>query len=438
MGIFRAYGYAGIISAGPWVISIFGIIGLSFLKYFDVIPADLIQKFQISITYLIAFSLVFSSFTQHSFTRYISDREYERRFDMILPNFNGALLVLTVLAGIFGLSFSMLFTHQTWIYRILFASSFVVLCNIWFTTNLLSGIKAYKTLLFVFFLGYGLTILLGYFFRDYGLEGLMTGFFIGQFILLFGMLVTLFRHYAPEYLVDFDFLKPGRIFMVLVFVSIFYNLGIWVDKFIFWYAPFASHAVIGPLRSSLIYDVPIFLAYITIIPGMAIFLFRMETDFVECYRQYYSSIEEGETLFNIINARQRLTDVARRGLFDIIRYQGLTIFAAFIMGPQILAWLRISKHYIYLFNIDIVGTALLVIFLALLNILFYLSRIKKALFLCVLFFILNAGLSLLTLYLGVFYFGYGFVIALLVVDLIAAVMLDFDFNRLEYEVYMQH
>lgn len=63
--------------------------------------------------------------------------------------------------------------------------------------------------------------------------------------------------------------------------GLFYNLGIWVDKFIFWLHPVTGSTVIGPLRASLVYDLPVFLAYLAIIPGMAVFLVRMETDFVE-------------------------------------------------------------------------------------------------------------------------------------------------------------
>lgn len=437
LGVVRAYGYAGIISSGPWVISIVGIICLNFLKYFEFIPVAHIQQFQISVTYLVALSLIFSAFTQHSFIRYVSDRLYEKQFDMILPNYNGVLFFLTALSGLVGFGISLFFIHQTWMYRLLFASSFVVLCDIWFTTNLLTGLKNYKTLLFVFFMGYGLTILFDYVFQNFELEGLMCGFFMGQSVLLFGLMVALYRFFPSNSFIGFDFLKHGRVFLSLIFVGLFYNLGIWIDKFIFWYSPFTSQSVIGPLRFSMIYDVPIFLAYLTIIPGMAIFLFRMETDFVDCYKQYYSTLEKGEPLFNIIKARYDLIDVSKRGLFDIIRYQGITIFIVFILGPQILTFLKISKYYVYLLNVDVVGTSLLVIFLALLNIIFYLDRMRHALLLTGLFFLLNLIFTLITLHLGVFYFGDGFVMALLIVDVIAAILLDHDFSQLEYLTLMK-
>ncbi|MGD9107699.1 MAG: exopolysaccharide Pel transporter PelG [Gammaproteobacteria bacterium] len=438
LNIARAYGYAGIISAGPWVISICGIIALDFLKYFDITQASIIQQFQVSITYLIALSLIFSGFTQHSFTRYVADRLFEKKFDYVVPNFNGVLLVLTAVSGLFGFILAnVFFLQQDFYFRLFMSGSFVVLCNIWFTTNLLSGLKNYRSILLAFFVGYSISVYLGYLLRFHGLDGLLGGFFVGQFVLLAGMLIILYYYYPSNRIIDFDFLRPGRVFFTLVFTSLFYNLGIWVDKFIFWYSPLTSHSVLGPLHISVIYDLPIFLAYLAIIPGMAIFLFRVETNFVEYYNYYYDSVRNGDTLFNIIGARYQMADAARQGIFDIIRIQGITIFTIFILGPKLLSFLHVSKHYIYLLNIDIVGTSLLVIFLALLNYMFYLDRRVSALVLNVLFFVFNAILTLWTIHLGVFYFGYGFVLALLLVNVIAVLILNHDFDNLEYITFMR-
>jgi len=436
--ILQAYSYAGILSAGPWVISIFGILCLNLLKYAEVYKVHQISQFQTSITYLIASSLIFSSFTQHSFTRYISDRLFQRQIRYIVPNFNGMLFLLTVASGILGFALAiMLFPKQDSLYRILLGGSFVVLCNIWLATNLLSGLKAYRTILTVFFLGYGLTIGIGYFLRNFGLDGLMIGFFVGQSILLAGMLVMLFIYYPSNRFIDFDFLRPGKIFISLVFTSLFYNLGIWIDKFIFWYYPATSHAVLGSLRVSMIYDIPIFLAYVTIIPGMAIFLFRMETDFVEYYKKYYDAIVEGGSLTHIINMRVQMIAAARRGIFEIVRIQGFFVLMVIVLGPQILNLLGISSHYVYLLNIDVIGTGLLVVFLALLNLFFYLDRRKETLILTGLFLLLNTLLTLVTLKLGIFYFGYGFVCSVLIVNILAIILINYDFKRLEYITFMR-
>jgi len=436
--IFRSYSYASILGAGPWIISILGIVGLDFLKYTDISSTIFVRQFQVSITYLIAFSLILSSFTQHCYTRYIADRLFEKEHDRIIPNYNGVVFILIILSGLIGFGLApILFKQQGFYYQLLMASSFVILNLIWLATNLLSGLRNYKAILFVFALGYGLTVLIGYWLKNFGIDGLLTGFFIGQFILLFGMVITLYYYYPSNRLMEFDFLSKNRIYISLVFTSFFYNLGIWIDKLVFWFYPNTSESIIGPLRASIMYDMPIFLAYLAIIPGMAVFLFRMEADFVEQDAKYYHAVRSGDTLKNIIQLRYKMIDVARQGIYDIIRIQGLVIFLVYIFGGKILSWLNISRHYVYLLNIDVIGTSMLVVLLAILNILFYLDRRKMSVLLTGLFVGLNLIFTLITIKLGVFYFGYGFVVALLITNIIGALVLNNSFSNLEYQTFMR-
>lgn len=57
--------------------------------------------------------------------------------------------------------------------------------------------------------------------------------------------------------------------------------------------------MIGPLRTSILYDLPILFAYLSIIPGMAVFPVRIEADFAERYERAYEAIRGGETLQHI-------------------------------------------------------------------------------------------------------------------------------------------
>jgi len=64
----------------------------------------------------------------------------------------------------------------------------------------------------------------------------------------------------------------------------------------FWYFPDTSEPIIGPLRASVIYDLPVFMAYLSVIPGMAVFLVRIETDFAEFYERFYDAVRTGGSL----------------------------------------------------------------------------------------------------------------------------------------------
>jgi uncharacterized membrane protein len=433
-----AYGYAGVISAGPWIIAILGILCLDFITAFDRGGSDVLIYFRILITYSIASSLIFSSFMQHSFTNYVADRLFEKAYHAILPAYNGGLILLSWAAAVFGyVSMMWLFPGESILFKFVVTGIFIVLCDIWFTTNLLSGLQRYKVILMVFLIGYSSTVGFSYLFRHMQLLGLLSGFLLGQFILLLGMILIIYRGYPSQLLVHFSFFKNFSRVMLLISVSFFYQVGIWADKFIFWFAPSTSHAVFGPLRASNIYDTPIFLAYLLMIPGMAIFLFRLETDFVDVYHEYYKSFERGDTLSSILRTRYQMVQNARNGILDVVRIQGLTLLLIFLVGTQILMWLRVSTYYIYLLDIDVVGTSLLIVFLGLLNLLSYLNRMKQAFILTFLFAVLNIIFTFMTIDLGVFYFGYGFVAALVVISILATLFLDYNFNRLEYITLMQ-
>jgi hypothetical protein len=106
--------------------------------------------------------------------------------------------------------------------------------------------------------------------------------------------VLVLREFNPHRrLIAFDFLQPKSLYGTLVLTGFLYNLGIWADKLMFWAYPDTSQVIIGGLRASLIYDIPVFLSYLSIIPGMAVFLVRIETDFVEYYDKFFTAVRQG-------------------------------------------------------------------------------------------------------------------------------------------------
>ncbi|MEW5791104.1 MAG: exopolysaccharide Pel transporter PelG [Pseudomonadota bacterium] len=437
LGLLQAYAYAGLISSGPWILSILGVLLLGVLSLSVVIPKFLVTQFQTSVTYLISSSLILTGFLQPGFTRYISDRLFEQRTDRVLPNLNGLLLLAICIGGLFAfLIMFFLFPRQGAVYRLLMVANFVVLSAIWLVTILLSGLKEYKVIVGIFGLGYTITLCAGLLLRPFGLDGLMTGFFIGHFVLLAGMLVVVVRNYPSDRFIEFDFLGRGRIYPSLIWIGFFYNLGIWADKYIFWFLPETSQPIIGPLRASLIYDLPIFLAYLSIIPGMAVFLVRMETDFVEHYDKFYDAVREGGSLSLIRDTRNQMVRTARQGIFDIIKIQSLATLAVFVAGPALLELLHMSGLYLPLLYVDVVAAGLQVVLLGLLNVFFYLDKRKPVLLLTATFVLLNIVLSWLGIRLGPYFFGYGFALALLLTNALGMLLLDRDLDRLEYETFM--
>lgn len=445
LGSFRAYAYAGLIGSGPWILSFAGILLIHILGRRLGIPVRLITQFQTSVTYVIAVSLVFSAVLTLAFTRYASDRIYEGKPERVAPAFLGALLLLTIGGLALGSALAAFaFPGQSQAYRAFMIMSFVTLNGIWLSASLLSGLKRYLALVGLFGIGYAAVVAISLCLRGRGLEGLLGGFLAGHFLMLAGMLFLILRGFpivpgagaGTGPLLAFDFLARRHWYLSLTFTAVAYNLGIWIDKAYFWFAPHLGQPVIGLLRSSLIYDIPIFLSYVATLPGMAVFLVRMETDFAEKHRNYYGAIHSGATLAQIAEAKDEMVDTIRLGLLEIAKIQGLGALFAMIWGPTMLRWLGISPLYQRLLYIDVVAAGLQVVFLGLCNVLFYLDKRRAALGLSLLLLAANLLFTMASVALGAEFYGYGFAAALLIAVLAGLWSLDRNLHDLEFRTFM--
>lgn len=437
LGLMQTYAYAGIISSGPWVLSILGILVIGVLSVSIVTPDILITQFQVSVTWLIAVSLILTGVVQLAFTRFTADRHFEGKDESIMPAFNGLLLYQMLVSGAIGIVvITFFFTEQSVMYRLLMLTGFVVICDIWLATIFLSSMKQYKGILLLFALGYGIAVTAALLLRPFGLEGLLGGFVLGQFLLLIGMITLILRSYPAGRFFSLEFFSRKDMYFTMMAVGLFYNLGYWLDKFMFWLHPATGTQVIGPLHSSIIYDIPVFLAYLSIIPGMAVFLVKMETDFVDYYNRFYDAVRGGSSLEYIETMRNEMVYIVRQGIYQILKVQAIAALLLYIAAPTILHYLDISELYLPLLFVNLVSAGLQVVFLAVLNVFFYLDKRWETLFLTGAFVILNGLFTAVTLSLGPRFYGYGYAIALLLVNMTGFWVLSRKLDQLEFDTFM--
>ena len=435
-GLAKTYVYAGVISSGPWVLSILGIMLVGMISVSRINSPILVMEFLVSVTYLMSVSLILTGLLQLVFTRFVADRLYEKKQNTILPNLFGAIALTTVVSASFGGGLLLLFFEQNFVYQLLMLVNFIVLCNIWIIVVFTAGMKKYKTILSVFFFSYLTIVLTSFVVQSLGTNGLLIAFLAGHTLLLFSLLVLTVQEYDSDELIRFDFLKQKNIFPSLIFIGLFFNLGVWIDKWIFWFTADTSDTVSGVLRASVIYDLPIFFAYLAIIPGMASFLVKIETDFAEVYQQYFSAVESGETLEQIETLRVKMVVTIREAIYQIFKVQGSTVLIFFLLGPTMIEWLGISPLYIHLYYVDLAAVGMQVLFLAVLNIFFYLDFLKSALLMTAGLLIMNTLLSLISLQLGPMFYGYGFALSIIFMVFIGIMILSAKLNRLNYLTFM--
>src|SRR5690606_20235399 len=108
-------------------------------------------------------------------------------------------------------------------------------------------------ILLAFFVGYGIAVITALWLARYGLQGLMAGFVLGQSVLLMMLNGSVHRRFHSTKYLCWDMLRPGHAYPILMAVGMLFNLGVWLDKFMFWFANTGT-TIIGPLRASVIYD----------------------------------------------------------------------------------------------------------------------------------------------------------------------------------------
>jgi polysaccharide biosynthesis protein PelG len=433
-----AYGYAGVVSAGPWVLSIAGMLAIGVIAAGAAVPGrapDLL----VLITWSTAGSLIVTGPLQLVFGRFVADCIYERRHGRILPNLIGALELTTIASGVLA-SVAVLAFDESLLCRALLVATFVAFCDGWLLLVMLSGVKAHRAVVVVFAAAQLASIGGALALRRFGLEGLLFGFLTGQVGALFGMFILVARAFPgeqDEHGGRFDFLRPSRARLQLAAIGLLFYVGTWVDKVAFWLNPSTSTPAFGPLRASPLYDLPIFLAYLSAIPAVAVFFLRLEADFARRCGAFVRAVRDGAPLHRIEHIHRDMVACVRRGFVEILQVQGVTLVVILVAGPALLRAAGISPLHERLLVVDSAAVALQVVFLAILNVFFYLDERRPALVLIALFAAGNLVGTLVTQSLGPDWYGFGFATAAFLASAAGLPILSRKLERLDREIFMR-
>jgi uncharacterized membrane protein len=438
--IVKSYGYAAMLSSGPWISSIIAILIIGFLKNSLMDENDQVMAYQLIITYAYAFasSVMLTGFIQLPFTRYIADKIYQQREDLVLPSYFGALLVTIVIGMIFLFPLSLyVFPEQSILFILLVVYIFIVMTGVWLANILTSSLKFYHGIFISYFIIYSLIVIFSYYFGN-SMEMIMGIFLTGNVLLFIILTIFIIMNYPSSKLISFGFFKRKNFYWFLGFSGLFYSLAVWIDKFIFWYHPDTGTAILGKLHGSVVYDMPIFMAYLTIVPGMTLFFFRLEAYFSQKYDLFFNAVKKGGTLNMIFNYKNQMVDIIRQALRDILYLQTAISIIIYIYTPQIFSFLHIPLLYSNLFHIDMIGAQLQLGFISILSLLFYLDKRRATMWLSLLFLVLNGILTLLSIKLGPYFFGYGYALSLLIVFIISLWVIKKTLEDIEYETFLLH
>lgn len=433
----EVYTIGAILSAGAWLISMLGILIVGKLNIYLYHEVNDTGIYQVLLTYLISLTLIVSSPHHLVITRFSSDCIYTDEEEKIIPNFIGALFLNTFISLGFVLLFEKFFLRGiSSDLLLIIVFNFIILSNIWIVNILVSSIKEYKLAILAYFFSYLLIIVISIYIGKFGITYLLLAFLIGNIILFFILLFLVFRNYDLSFFISFEFLKAYKTYWHFVLIGLFFNLAIWADEYTFWYTDITSSVMIGNVRQSVVYDLPVSLAYLSIIPGMAIFFLRLEIDFAIVYEKYFKGVVEGATLAQLFLYKNEMIRILRITIKETLIIQGIFNIFLYLVSKPLFSLLNLPFSALPLFYVDLVATQAQLLVMNLLAFLFYLDRRKEALVVTFVLFVTNASFSKLSIILSPYLYGYGTAASMLIGSGIALIYLRKVVKDLEYETFM--
>ena len=216
--------------------------------------------------------------------------------------------------------------------------------------------------------------------------------------------------------------------------GLFYNLGLWIDKLIVWFV--LGETIFGHFKGYSIYDTPIFIAYLIIIPSLAYFLIQSETRFFLAHRKFFDSISH-ERLHNILQYKKDLIEILKDTLMKLLSIQFISSLTGFILSDFIGIWLGLSSQSVTILKILFFAAGGQVMFLYIIIFLMYFDLSHASFYLVLLFFCLNLILNLLFIYYPAVPLGTGYLIAILISFFTGLGLLMYSISDIEYSIFMR-
>jgi len=435
----RANLYASIVVAGPMILGILLLLGIKFIA--TRIGASIFEQdvVVVIITYSILFPLMLTSLVSFVSTRFVADMLYDENVERILPSMYGTIS-LCLLVGALGWGIFLAFSQAPFRYCVF---SFILFCEavvVWIQMTYINAAKDYRSAVIGFALGIGTGLLTGYGLAA-GLHletipSLLAGVCVAYGIMIISFTVILHNYFPIGKGSALRFLEWVEKYPSLILVGFCSTTGLFIHIMLMWTGPWGKQ-VIGLFYYAPGYDIPALLSMLTTVVTTVNFVTSMEVSFYPRYRQYFGLLNGGSTLSDLNLAAQQMVTVMKQELFYLAQIQLMVTILAISLASSVLLRLGLgfTPVMISLFQVLCVGYGLYAISNTMLLLLLYLSNYRDAALAALSLLLAAAVGTIVTIYLPHYYYGFGFVIASLVMFLIAWIRLSAYINQMDYNIF---
>lgn len=380
--------YSVLVTSGPWIISSAYLFWI--LSTFKNVPGFFLGV----VTYSFIFSMMIVGAFSFLLTRHLADLLFLKKYEEIFGTYKASLsitfLISLSVSGIFFIVNNSYTAEEI----ILGMYTFLAVSIIWLDVVFLEVVENYLGVIVSFLVGFSGAVILSFILENRE-TGLLISFDIGVLIILFMLSLLLFKSFGTKGEASFEFIRSSKKYPENPFIGIFYYTAVWVDDLIAW--GFYGKEIAPGFYFAKEYDMPMFLAYIFIIPTLALFVLLIETEFYSDYKKFYLNIMSNKRLQDIEIQHRRL----RASLTYSLKVIWVTQLVVFVIGMLISPLLNVyifkSDVATFVFRTGLFGSSMNAIFLTYLLIVLYFDYRNLALKATIITLIANATLSYVTM-----------------------------------------
>lgn len=436
-GALCGYVFSSLITAGPWLFTIFALGSIAFWGA-SLTSLEEMSVFRLIIVYNFSISLVTSGPFTLIVTRYISDKVFAndvREIPGVMLGSIGLLFAIQVLPIIYFYFFLADLPPQIALAAFV---NFFIISGIWLVSVFLSVLKDFTTITVTFAIGMLISTAASFYFgQNYPASGFLWGFNIGLGVIFFALIAKTLAEYSYASHNFFGFADYFKKYWDLALCGFFYNLAIWSHIWIMWLAP-ERQVLSNGFISYPYYDTSMFLAFLTVIPAMAIFFVNIETSFYEKYQFFYGEIRNHATYDQIENNQKDILNTLFESSRNMVVFQGILSLVAIFLAPTLFDLLGINYLLLSIFRIGVLAAFFHILIMFLLIILFYFDFRKLSLGVAIILFITNSSFTYATMNMGFPFYGYGYFVATLVTFALTYRVTFHYLEKLIYQTFVKN
>ena len=415
IGQVAATGHAAFVTAGPWLVTVLAL-GLIQRYIVFVVTEQDAYLLQALIIYAFCLTLLVTAPLTTAAIRASADDLYERHIHRIRGNFILALtlgclvclgLSLPLFAFGFGLSGADL---------MLASAGAGAIAMVWPSIAFASMVRAYLVISLSFAAGLiisvGLTLALAA--RELGVGVQAAGFGAGlglTAIALASTVIGTFPGAMPSLRQSLLHLAlRARNHGAMVCGAFLAVAAVWADSWVVWAGPLGKAAGNG-LPTAPFYDSAMFMARLSILPGLIAFLLSVDIVVHERSRALMATIDDNGTLAHIRRRLEAVRQAADSSLTRLILLQAVCGAIVVLLAPAFIEQAGLRFEQLGTFRLGILGALFQAIFIAASTLVLHFGRGRIYLGLQALYLLLNLTGTAISLALPLHWLGGGYFVA---------------------------